>query len=136
MKKTILLLSASLILATPVSFASTIQNFSNIELGSERTIDPTNEFANMYATPLVIAISKGDISVVKKFIEYGADVNELTNGKTPLMYAARYNELEIVKFLIENGAKINIKDSNNFTAADYAKISNATEVYEYLSNLK
>lgn len=132
MKKTILLLSASLILATPVSFASTIPNFSNIELGT----DPTNEFENMYATPLVIAICKGDISVVKKFIEYGADVNEFTNGKTPLMYAARYNELEIVKFLIENGAKTNVKDSNNFTATDYAKISNATEVFEYLSNLK
>ena len=126
------MLSASLLLTTATSFA----NQPTLTTAIESCNTTTDEFGNMYATPLVLAITKGDITVVKKFIEYGVDVNEMTNGKTPLMYAARYNELEIVKLLLEKGAKTNIKDSNHFTALDYARISNANEVFEYLKNLK
>lgn len=93
-------------------------------------------FEGMYATPLVVAITKGEVEIVKKFVSYGADVNEMTNGKTPLMYAARANQLEITTFLIEQGAKVDVKDKYGLTALDYAKISNATEVISYLNSLK
>lgn len=132
MKKTILLLSASLLLTSATSFANI--PFESCRL--ESSTNPENKFDNMYATPLVVAISKGDLVVVKKFIEYGIDVNEMINGKTPLMYAARYNELEIAKVLIEKGAKTDIKDANNLKAIDYAKISNANDVYSFLEKLK
>ena len=66
-------------------------------------------------SPLCLAISKGDIATVKKFIELGSNVNEKSRGMTPLMYAARYNKAEIIKLLIANGAKLKIKDDKGFT---------------------
>jgi len=132
MKKTFLLLSATLLLTSATSFANSPTESFALEVST----NPVDEFGNMYATPLVVAITKGDLVVVKKFLEYGVDVNELTNGKTPLMYAARYNELEIAKLLIEKGAKVDIKDANNLKALDYARISNAKDVFNYLQKLK
>jgi uncharacterized protein len=88
-------------------------------------------------TPLCLAISKGDLELVKKFIEYGADVNQKSNGLTPLMMAARYNKVEIIKYLLENKkVKINEKDAIGYTALKYAEISNATESIEILKNYK
>ncbi|HSD05746.1 ankyrin repeat domain-containing protein [Flavobacterium sp.] len=88
-------------------------------------------------TPLCVAISKGELEIVKKFIEYGADVNQKSNGLTPLMIAARYNKAEIVKYLLEDcDVKINEKDDNGLTALNYAEISNATETIQLLKNYK
>ena len=81
---------------------------------------------------MCLAISNGEVEVVKKFIKYGADVNERTNGMTPLMYAARYNQTEIIKLLISNGADVKAKCKNGLTALKYAEISNATEAAELL----
>lgn len=116
MKKSIIYLGAALIAFSTFSFASN----GNFQTATISTI----EFSN---TPLCMAISKGEIEVVKKFVEYGADVNEMSNGMTPLMIAARYNNAEIVKFLLEKGANKNIKNEKGYTALKYATLSNATE---------
>jgi len=88
-------------------------------------------------TPLCVAISKGELEIVKKFIEYGADANQKSNGLTPLMIAARYNKVEIVKYLLENcDVKVDEKDANGLTALNYAEISNATEAIQLLKNHK
>ena len=78
------------------------------------------------------AIVKGDLATVKKFVEYGSDVNELSNGLTPLMLAARYNKVEILKFLMEKGADKKIKDERGNTALNYAEFSKAQEALEFL----
>ncbi|MBA4154985.1 ankyrin repeat domain-containing protein [Flavobacterium sp.] len=109
--------------------------FANAFNGSEKT--PTKEvgiYAKYYATPLCVAISKGEVEVVRKFIEYGANVNEKTNGLTPLMYAARYNQVEIIKILLEKGADAKVKDDKGFTALDHAENSKATEAVAILKN--
>jgi uncharacterized protein len=131
MKKSIFTLSLLLCVATQSVLASTTSVSQ-----TDFKIETLGEFSRMYATPLVVAISKGEIEIVKKFVEYGADVNEKTNGKTPLMYASRANQLEIVKFLVEKGADLNEKDKLGMKALDYAKLSNATEVVLYLETLK
>lgn len=79
------------------------------------------------ATPLQIAIQKGEIDLVRKMIEYGADVNEQTSGMTPLMVAARYNKVEIIKYLLAHGAKTDIKDDKGFTALKHAELSLAAD---------
>ncbi len=91
-------------------------------------------YAKYYATPLCVAISKGEVEVVKKFIEYGADINETTNGLTPLMYAARYNQVEIIKLLLDKGANAKAKDERGLTALNHAENSKAAEAVELLKN--
>ncbi len=97
---------------------------------------PKSKFATEVAlngnTPLCTAIFKGDFETVKKFIEYGADVNEVSNGMTPLMFAARYNKVAIVKFLLDNGADKKVKDEKGYTAIKYAELSNSTEALAIL----
>ena len=114
MKKTIIYLGLALVSFANVSFATTSKNFSNQK-------------------ELVCnAIAKGDLQTVKKFIEYGVNVNETSNGLTPLMMAARYNKVEIIKMLLDNGAKTNIEDEKGFTALQYATLSNATDAIALL----
>ncbi|PJJ10780.1 ankyrin repeat protein [Flavobacterium sp. 1] len=123
MKKSIIYLGVALITATSTLSASNLYSFSNTlhEVNSSET-----------ASPLSIAISKGDVNIVKKFIEYGADVNEVSNGMTPLMVASRYNQTEIIKLLLAKGAIRYAKDENGFTALKYAELSNANEAIALL----
>jgi len=108
--------------------------FSNVALASETSsVSNTSITANYVdATPLGIAISKGEVDIVKKFVEYGADVNEKSNGMTPLMLAARYNNTEILEFLLSKGASLKTKNENGFTALKFAEMSNAKEAVAFL----
>lgn len=126
MKKSIIYLGMALVAFTNVSLASNRNSFEN-----------QNNIITNYVgtTPLCLAISKGDIELTKKFVEYGADVNEQSNGITPLMYAARYNKVEIIKILLKNGANLKTKDSQGLNALQYAKQSNATEAITYLQSI-
>jgi ankyrin repeat protein len=123
MKKSIIYLGVALITATSTLSASNLYSFSNT---SNEAKSPET------ASPLSIAICKGDVNIVKKFIEYGADVNEKSNGMTPLMVAARYNKTEIIKLLLSKGAVLSAKDEKGFTALKYAELSNAHEAIELL----
>jgi hypothetical protein len=123
MKKSIIYLGVALIASTTVLSASNLSSFSNTsyEVISSET-----------ASPLSIAIWKGDLNSVKKFIEYGTDLSEKSNGMTPLMVAARYNKVEIIKFLLSKGADVKIKDQYGFTALKHAELSNAHQAIELL----
>jgi uncharacterized protein len=123
MKKTIIILGLALVAFTNVSFASN---------GNETKFKV--ESVTFNGTPLCMAIMKGDTETVKKFIEYGADVNELSNGLTPLMLAARFNKVEIISLLISKGADVKAKDEKGFTALKYAEFSKATEAVSILKN--
>jgi hypothetical protein len=85
MKKTIIILGLALVALTNVAEAKTTS-----------TSTTSKEIVNYANTPLCSAIMKGDLETVKKFIEYGTDVNELSNGLTPLMFAARFNKVAII----------------------------------------
>ena len=124
MKKTIIYLNLSLALVafSSAAFASNVESTQKYEL--------TASYSE--STPLGVAICKGDIETVKKFVEYGANVNEKSNGLTPLMLAARYNHVEIIKLLLENGANLKLEDERGFTALKYAELSNAKEAFAIL----
>ena len=112
-------------------------SFTNFALAANGQSATTPLTVNTYGTgtPLCMAICKGDLEIVKKFIEYGADVNENSNGMTPLMYAARYNNVEIMKVLIEKGADVKQKDERGNNALKYAENSKAYAAVEYLKGL-
>jgi len=117
MKKSIIYLSLALVAFSSITVASTVNTAPKFRL----------ETAFKDATPLAAAIAKGDVESVKKFIEYGADVNEKSNDMTPLMIAARYNQVEIINLLILNGAKVKVTNEKGFSALKYAELSNATQ---------
>ncbi|MGQ7944108.1 ankyrin repeat domain-containing protein [Flavobacterium sp. WC2509] len=125
MKKSIIYLGVALITATGVVSASNLNSFSNTsyEVKSHENV-----------SPLSIAIYKGDLNIVKKFVEYGADVNEQSNGLSPLMVAARYNKVEIIKYLLSKGAKLDVKDEYGFTALKYAELSKANDAIQLLKS--
>jgi ankyrin repeat protein len=124
MKKTIIYLGLACLLFGNLTFANEAKNLKS----------PTEHFINTN-TPLCNAITKGDLETVKKFIEYGADVNQQSNGITPLMLAARYNKVEILKILVANGAKVKAKDENGKTALQHAVSFNAVEAVAYLKQV-
>ena len=122
-----------------IYFGLALVAFSNVAVAS--TVESTSqgfELVRTYKepTPLGIAISKGDVEAVKKFLEYGVSIDEKCNGMTPLMIAARYNNVEIIKLLLENGADLKAKDEKGFTALKYAELSNATQAIELLKAAK
>lgn len=125
MKKTIIYFGLALVAFSNVVMASTVESTSNEVVWTYK--EPT---------PLGIAISKGDVEAVKKFLEYGASIHEKSNGMTPLMIAARYNNVEIIKLLLEKGADVKVKDEKGFTAQKYAELSNAKEAVEVLKAAK
>ncbi|WP_035678662.1 ankyrin repeat domain-containing protein [Flavobacterium limnosediminis] len=124
MKKTISLLGLALIATANVALAS------NVDTSTSKNV----AIHNYDVTPLFVAISKGDVATVKKFVEYGVDVNETKNGMTPLMFAVRYNNAEIAKILIEKGADISVKDPNGRTALQLAEAVKATQVAEVIKS--
>lgn len=121
MKKAIICLGMFVMSVTGTALAATIESPQIVK-----------HQGHPNGTPLCYAIIKGDVDVVKKFIEYGADVNETARGITPLMYAAHYNQTEIVALLLKKGARLDARDERGKTALDYAKEANSTEVVELL----
>lgn len=112
MKNLIIYLGITLMAFTSVSFA-----FNTTVIGNQKKLNILSESPSA----LAIAISKGEIEIVKQFIESGTKVNKKLNGLTLLMYAARYNKVEIIKYLLQKGANRDIKDSQGFTALNYAE---------------
>ncbi|KUJ60070.1 hypothetical protein AR687_20160 [Flavobacteriaceae bacterium CRH] len=113
--------------------------FANVSMASNHKVVVKEQVeVSVYdATPLNVAISKGDIEVVKKFIEYGANVNEKSEDDlSPLMVAARYNKVEIIKVLLASGARPSDKNEKGYTALKYAQLSNATDAIALLKDAK
>lgn len=126
MKNSIIYLGVALVAFANVSMASNQPSF----------VLPQMEIVNSFSTPLNVAVSKGDLDFVKKLIEYGADVNQLSEDLSPLMIAARYNKVDILKVLLANGANASVRNDKGFTALKYAQLSNATEAIAILKDLK
>ena len=65
-------------------------------------------------TPLIAAVSKGSLSLVKQFLQYGCDVNMVpllgTNqyGDSALHVASIKGNVEIIKALLNHGADVNV----------------------------
>ena len=80
---------------------------------------------------LFMAISRGNVGLVKKLLDAGAnpDLQTRVNGYTPLMYAVDEsyyknrpeNTEAIIKLLVSKGANPNIRNNVGESAADLAR---------------
>jgi len=125
MRKTVLFIAVAMGLTAPFCHATnrTLTSTPFLEVKSQSEI-----------SPFCMSIVKGDFDTVKKLIELGTDVDEVSLGLTPAMYAAKFNKVEILKFLVEHGANLKKRSDKGFTAKRYAQLSNAQEALDYLSN--
>ncbi|MCD4783719.1 MAG: ankyrin repeat domain-containing protein [Candidatus Eremiobacteraeota bacterium] len=84
-------------------------------------------------TPLYVAISWGEIEMVKLLIDNGADVNAKNKGITPLHGAAIGGKTDSVMLLIDNGADVNAKDKKYGSTPLYdAAINSNLEIAKIL----
>lgn len=68
------------------------------------------------ASPLITATRKEHVTLIKKLLKRGVDVNRpASNGWTPLKSAAQQGNSGIVKVLLDGGADPNIADDTNYT---------------------
>jgi ankyrin repeat protein len=127
MRKTVLIIAVALGLTAPTLHAT------------NRTLTSNNSFEVVTAselTPFCLAIVKGDFEAVKKLIELGTNVNEVSLGLTPAMYAAKFNKVEILELLVKHGADLRKKSDKGFTAKRYAQLSNAKEALEFFEKVE
>lgn len=72
----------------------------------ELEYDPDNFYDPFYEAPIHYAAKQGDMDLLFKLVEKGANVNLpcLATGMTPVMWAAYYGRKTAVEYLIEKGA--------------------------------
>lgn len=80
------------------------------------------------------AIGKGDMKVVKKYVEEGVDVNVGYFAWTPILMAAAKNQLEAVKYFAEHGAKLDYQHPlTKWTAFVHAAYDGNEQMVRYLA---
>ena len=74
-------------------------------------------------TPLISAAAHGNVEILRKLLEVGADINAVcSNGQTALMRAAMYEKSEVVQELLQPKwkADMNVVDKHGMTALMFA----------------
>lgn len=86
------------------------------------------------STPLHLAATNSDITVLKALLAAGADVNARDmDGNTPLHMAAYTNRFENSKLLLEAGADIGATNSGGRTPIAMARKARADDVVGLIS---
>eukprot|EP00936_MAST-01D_sp_MAST-1D-sp1_P001410 g1410.t1 len=84
-------------------------------------------------TPLLLASRKGDMTVLRALLEFGADPNVSGAwGFTPLMYAAIFGHVNCAQALLDAGASTEKSDMHGKIALDHARLEGHTDVVALL----
>ena len=83
-------------------------------------------------SPLLVASSKGFLSLIKILLKAGADVNLTNCGWFPLVAASQGGHYECVEYLISAGANINQRDKWFNTSVFYACMGNEKNCFRSL----
>lgn len=89
-------------------------------------------------SPLMVAVSRGDIKMVKVLLTLGANVNGKGNFILgfPLTIAINEGYFNILKLLIENGADIHKSYGFKLSAIEEARQSNNMNIVDYFKNIE
>jgi ankyrin repeat protein len=103
----------------------------------------TDKYKNQ-AKNIFYAISKGDMPMLRKLVQNGADVNAVsTRGQSPIYLgkpililtnylAAKYGYKDMLQFLVDNGANLKAQNTYNTTPLHIAVDHNHEHVVEYM----
>lgn len=114
-----------LIISAYRNFELLIEQFQTIENKKER-------LDNM----LGVAVSTGDVSLVRWVLENGADINkpcDVCYGRTPTLIAVAYNSnLEMIKFLLSQKPDLSLRDYDGRGYLHYAARNSNIILLEHL----
>ncbi|HSH54385.1 MAG TPA: ankyrin repeat domain-containing protein [Methylotenera sp.] len=80
------------------------------------------------------AIGRGDMKIVKKYVEGGVDVNATYFAWSPIQMAATKGKFETVKYLTEKGADVNyVHPLTKMTAFHLAAYDGFSDIVKYLA---
>ena len=104
------------------------------QLLSNRSVD-VNFTLDRQKTPLMLAASKGHLSIVKYFISMRANLNaQDSEGTTALMWATHRGRKEVVEYLLKRGADAGIRRDDGDRAIDIARRWNQYDIVKILKN--
>lgn len=84
-------------------------------------------------TALMVASSKGDVRLIRRLLDLGAEVDKRNSGGgTALMFAAQYNQAAAARLLLEGGADTDIQAAKGWTALMIASLKGSNAVIEVL----
>jgi len=92
-------------------------------------------FADVHPmTPLLHAIVNGDVPLVARLLQQGADVNAATrDGWTPLMKACLWERAELVALLLDHGASIDAQTVDGWSALTIARHKGNNDIVRLLT---
>ena len=112
--------------------------------GVEKCINENHQILNSKSslgdTPLILAVKKGNIQIIKLLLNKGANPNEKDdeNNWTPLYWAINNiyinNNYEIVEILIKKKSSLKIKDKFGYTPLHWAAKKNEFRICKLLIN--
>ncbi len=103
------------------AFAGNAEVLADLKSAGAATNDPMILIGTSSTTPLAGAVRYGDLDVLKKLIELGADVRQVDGGGlNPVGRAVLGNQVEAARILIEHGADVNHADKIGMTPLLYA----------------
>ena len=101
----------------------------NTMAATQLTDDQSVEFTD--------ALGKGDMKIVKKYIESGVDVNATYFAWAPIQMAATKGQFETVKYLTEHGANLDyVHPMTKMTAFHLAAFDGYDKIVKYLAEHK
>jgi uncharacterized protein len=100
-----------------------------------RGADPNATARNpMKVRALHAAAASGSVSIARRLVEAGADVDAPQEGGfTPLHEASSSGQLELARLLLEHGANVEARADDGRTALDMAREKNRDALVELLS---
>lgn len=88
-------------------------------------------------TALEMAITKGDIWMIRKLLWHGADPDfTAPGGKMPLAHAVESGNIAFVKELVEHGANLNVQNEYTLDMIGLAKQNGYKGIANYLENCR
>jgi ankyrin repeat protein len=105
---------------TAAHYAAANSCIAVIEVLKEHNADLNHPAADKW-TPLHVATFRGQSEMIKKLVEFGADIDcANTEGHTPLLFAVNLGRVRDARFLLKSKASIQLNDPHRDNLLHYA----------------